>query len=577
MTLIPLNNRPDLPLALLISLILLSQIARASIAVTDNPSRELAGVVWQSNNGSAPWGAANAQRGGISRQPLLHFPPNIRRIGPQTPHSFSATLENLQLPLIARHPQDSRWIPMLASRWLVNEQAMRLYFELDADARWSDGIAVTTDDIRFTLEFLTDPATAAAWQAERLQQLISGLEVFDQQRFAFVLQEPATMNSIRELASLRPFAAHVYRNARDWPKSFDWYPEPTTGPYYLAQLNPYAQIVLRETSDWWGRDKRYFKHRFNVHRVNLRMPDEDYSVIDLLERGELDVIPLNTTENWQSERISQLSNSKRINRIQFYHQAPLPFTGLLLNANHPGLSSKSKRAAVLSALSPQTAISELNKAESLSADVIRSSDVADQQPNAETSASPGELTLSYSDQQDLIFLRLLQQQAKTKGMNILLEKVSPAELRSALQQANYDITWLRFSSPLNGENFLSLFHSGNRQVFIRMDTVQRFISGTGNTATAEQLFQYLQDESIFHTGYGYPYCRSASWQWLKLPENQGTRISTDLFDPFDAVTGGLFWIDRRQRADILAKPERGKNDDSKPHINIQYRLNNNQL
>lgn len=576
MTFTPSARYSALQLATLLLLLTFSTSGRASLIIADRPSSELSEVIWQSNSDSEPWASAKAQRGGISRQPLLHFPPNIRRAGPQTPHSFSSTLNSLQLPLIARHPQDSRWIPMLASRWLVAEQAVRLYFELDAEARWSDGAAVTTDDIRFTLEFLSAPKSGAAWQAKRLHQLVRRLEVFDQQRFAFVLHKPASTEDIHELASLRPFAAHVYRNARGWPKSFDWYPEPTTGPYYLAQLNPGTQIVLRQTGSWWGQDKPYFRHRFNVRRVNLRMPDNNHPAIQLLERGELDVMPLNTPENWHSPAARNLSKTKRVDLIQFHHQAPMPFSGLFLNADNRQLSRRSQRTAILRSLNMTAAMTALDDASPLEISFLAPAKPLPLPADTGTAALPKTLTLLYSDNLDLAFLRLLQQQAALHGLNLILEQVSPAELKRSLHQADYELAWLRFSSALNENGFLSLFRPDNGQLFIKSNTIKAFMSATGNT-DAQQLARHLQDESIFAAGYGYRYSRSASWQWLKLPENHGTRISTDLFDPFDAVSGGMFWIDRKQRADILAKPERGKNDNSEPTINIQYRLNNNQL
>ena len=42
------------------------------------------------------------------------------------------------------------------------------------------------------------------------------------------------------------------------------------------------------------------------------------------------------------------------------------------------------------------------------------------------------------------------------------------------------------------------------------------------------------------------------WPWLHLPENPLLPWLGDLFDPFDAVSGGLFSIDRKQRTEVLA-------------------------
>jgi len=577
MTLTPRPNRSALLLSTLISFLLFCSSSRASlpVAVADKPSSELAEVAWQSNSSSASWSDSRAKSAGILRQVLLQFPPNLRRAGPQTPHNFSAILEKLQLPLVARHPQDSQWIPMLASRWRLNEKADRLYFELDADARWSDGVAVTTDDIRFTMQFLGNPATAANWQAEQLQRLVKQLEIFDQQRFAFVLHQPASAATINELASLRPFAAHIYRNANGWPKSFNWYPEPTTGPYYLAQISHNAHIVLRKTSDWWGLNKTYFKHRFNVRRINLRMPDNNHPAIDLLERGELDTITLNNPENWQSARMTQLSQNKRIDRIQYYHQAPLPMNGLLLNADNPLLKKSAQRRAVLNAVDLQRAVTSLNGAVKLQPYFNPVGWKKSAETDSAASSLPAALTLLYSNNQDLSFLNLLQQEAVSAGLNLHLENVSPEVLRSALASADYDLVWLSFTAPLNSDGFLSLFQPDKGQILIAGKKIGQLLAKTDKNPDqqAAQTEQILLDEAIFSYGYGFPYSRSANWQWVKLPELPGTRISSDLFDPFDPVTGGLFWIDRKQRADILAQPERAKNSDSQPNINIQYRLN----
>ncbi|MCD8524138.1 MAG: ABC transporter substrate-binding protein [Saccharospirillaceae bacterium] len=575
MMFIPINTRHTLLLTVLISCLLLSRTAYAGIDVTERPSSELANVVWQSNDQSPVWSDDRAQSAGILRQALLQFPPNIRRTGPETPHSLSATLDKLHLPLVARHPHDSQWIPMLASRWLLNEASDRLYFELDADARWSDGIAVSTDDLRFTLQFLTNPETGANWQAEQLQRLIKQVEIFDQQRFAFVLQAPATTTAISELASLRLFAAHIYRNARGWPKSFDWYPEPTTGPYYLAQINHNAHIVLRKTSDWWGLDKTYFKHRFNVRRVILRIPDNNEQAIDLLERGELDTIPLNNPENWSSERITRLSQNKRIDRIQHYHQATLPFNGLLLNADNPLLLQRSQRSAVLAAINPERAISAVDGAVKHLPLFNKTDNSEPTNWSSEHSVLPSTLRLIYSNNQDQTILHQLQQNAATAGLDLQLKKVSPQVLNHALATADYDLAWISISTTLNAEGFNSLFQDNKGHVFIAGKKIRQFLAeADGNHEQRASLTeQFLLNESIFRYGYGFPYSRSANWQWIKLPDSTGTRISNDLFDPFDPVTGGLFWIHRKDRADILAQPERAKSSNNQPKINIQYRLN----
>ena len=73
-------------------------------------------VRWQTNSNSPTWAAA-ADPGGYLNLYLPEFPPHLRRFGPDTPHTSSPILESLHLPLLARHPRDQSWLPMLASHW----------------------------------------------------------------------------------------------------------------------------------------------------------------------------------------------------------------------------------------------------------------------------------------------------------------------------------------------------------------------------------------------------------------------------------------------------------------------------
>ena len=53
------------------------------------------------------------------------------------------------------------------------------------------------------------------------------------------------------------------------------------------------------------------------------------------------------------------------------------------------------------------------------------------------------------------------------------------------------------------------------------------------------------------------YTQAAYWQWLHLPAQGAPYYAEKLFDPFSPLYGGLFWINKKQRADILAKPQNG--------------------
>src|SRR5690606_17830917 len=166
-------------------------------------------VAWQTNDSSPTW-AGEPDPGGYLHLYLPEFPPHLRRFGPDTPHINVPMLEALQLPLLARHPGDQRWLPMLVSQWATDSQQGILYLQINPSARWSDGQPVTNRDIAFTLNFLTDPAHNADWQRQRLLQRIKRAEFFNDHQVALYLHEPFE-SAMEEIAALRPLAAHFYR------------------------------------------------------------------------------------------------------------------------------------------------------------------------------------------------------------------------------------------------------------------------------------------------------------------------------------------------------------------------------
>ncbi|MEE8307306.1 MAG: ABC transporter substrate-binding protein, partial [Gammaproteobacteria bacterium] len=52
-------------------------------------------------------------------------------------------------------------VPGVASSWQVSEDGKSYVFELRKDARWSDGVAVTADDVVFSFRRILDPQTAS--------------------------------------------------------------------------------------------------------------------------------------------------------------------------------------------------------------------------------------------------------------------------------------------------------------------------------------------------------------------------------------------------------------------------------
>ena len=79
----------------------------------------------------------------------------------QTAFSSLRLLELIYEPLV-RLDADLNVVPAVASSWEFSEDAKTLTFTIDANAKFSDGAAVTSADVKASFERLLDEATSAA-------------------------------------------------------------------------------------------------------------------------------------------------------------------------------------------------------------------------------------------------------------------------------------------------------------------------------------------------------------------------------------------------------------------------------
>ncbi|QQD21418.1 hypothetical protein GJQ54_06390 [Oceanospirillaceae bacterium ASx5O] len=455
-------------------------------------------VRWQTNSNSPTWAAA-ADPGGYLNLYLPEFPPHLRRFGPDTPHTSSPILESLHLPLLARHPRDQSWLPMLASHWATDERHRILYLQINPAARWSDGQPVTNRDIAFTLSFLTDPAHGADWQRQRLQQRIQRAEFFNDHQVALHLHPPF-QQAVEEIAALRPLAAHFYAQ-QQWPQDVNWQPEPVTGPYRLSRIKHAHSLVFERLKNWWGTSERYFQGRFNVTRVTLLSVPDTAKLLEHLQRAELDLLPV-SHDLLQQPGLQSLHQQQRLVLTEQHQQHSAISRILLLN---PAFSAdKQQRLRLLNGAAPATEYPPLL---------------------THTPGQPAGLPAAIHTQQ--------------LNAEVLLQRI---------RSSRFSLAELRFLRPLSPAQLEAQL----------ADWLQEWPGDIHLPA--------LQQQGLLHISQTPAVRYTLHWPWLQLPENPLLPWLGDLFDPFDAVSGGLFSIDRKQRTEVLANPQRRTRETPTRHI-----------
>jgi peptide/nickel transport system substrate-binding protein len=209
-------------------------------------------------------------------------------------------VEMLFRPLVAID-RDRHIAPGLALSWTVSEDGRTYAFALDPKARWEDGTAVTSEDVKFTLERILDPrAGATNWR--------STLEDMDRVEATGVTNVRVTFHkpyAERLVAFNVPIVcAAAYRSA---PKAVDRRPV-GSGAYRLESWETNQKLTLVRRSDAPEGGAAFRRVVFRV------IPDPSVR-FQAGARGELDEFRVTRDQRMMAEKEPEFLARNRILRV----------------------------------------------------------------------------------------------------------------------------------------------------------------------------------------------------------------------------------------------------------------------
>jgi peptide/nickel transport system substrate-binding protein len=187
-------------------------------------------------------------------------------------------------PDFERHPPT--FTPALARSYEWSPDHKTLTFHLRENARWSDGVPVTADDVRWTWQAQTNPDVA--WPYSYMKAQIADVEVVDPHtvRVHFKRVYPKQMLDVNEGGIL---PRHVWAQVpfSRWRQSADWFKQHLVvdGPFTIASWKPKQELVLVRNPGYFDPDRPH------LDRVVMRIIPDQASILAQLGSGDLDFTP----------------------------------------------------------------------------------------------------------------------------------------------------------------------------------------------------------------------------------------------------------------------------------------------
>jgi peptide/nickel transport system substrate-binding protein len=179
------------------------------------------------------------------------------------------------------HPPS--FAPRLASSWEFSQDNLTLTFHLRPDAKWSDGVPITAEDVRFTFRVQKDPRIGLPGLENK--DFIEDVEVVDPLtvRFHFSRVYPYQLMDAND-GHIVPAHAWGKIPFAEW-KTTDFESIMVTGgPFRLVSHTRAQTLILEREPLYWNRPRPY------LDRLIFRVVPETASQLAQLLAGSVDVV-----------------------------------------------------------------------------------------------------------------------------------------------------------------------------------------------------------------------------------------------------------------------------------------------
>ncbi|MDD7985427.1 extracellular solute-binding protein [Lentisphaera marina] len=370
-------------------------------------------LVWHNGMDQDIFSDPKATKGGTWNTSLTSFPPNFRQVGPDSNSGFRGAMDDNDLGLVDVHPVTQKLIPALAKEWAISKDRTIVYFKIDPDAKWDDGMPVIADDFIFRLKAMRSPGIVAPWYNQYYSTMVSDILKFDKHKIAVKLPSPMADTVLK--AAMRPLPYHYYGELREirkkyplsraisylkrdnkevppnilkikdeyessvtsakegektpkepsveitvedveanWVKNHNWKIQPRTGPYNISSFIKGKEVTFERNKNWWAKDKKYYKNRYNVDQIRYTVIRDTNLAFEKFKLGQLDQFALLLPNYWHS-KAKYLDPVDRgyMQKLWFYTQKPEGSSQISFNLDHPRLKDKNLRLGIIYALNIQ--------------------------------------------------------------------------------------------------------------------------------------------------------------------------------------------------------------------------------
>jgi microcin C transport system substrate-binding protein len=293
------------------------------------------GEGWTTNTDFDLIGDPRAVKGGVLKQAMMtDFPSTLRYYGPNI-SAWNFMLHSMVYEsLLSMNPNTLTYIPSLASHWQISPDKQTFRFRINPNAKWSDGVPVTSEDVIASWKLTVDKGLQDP--ARTLVYVNFEPPIAESKYIVSVKAKNVNwLNFLYFSSDMFIYPAHVLKNVSgaDYIRDWNYKLLPGTGPYIVndQDVNKGNSIRIHRRKDYWAENDRRNVGTSNFDEVQQLVVRDRNLEFERFKKGDLDYYFVQRAQMWVQElnypNIKRGLNQKR----KIFNNNPNGLQGFAMN------------------------------------------------------------------------------------------------------------------------------------------------------------------------------------------------------------------------------------------------------
>lgn len=226
----------------------------------------------------------------------------------------------------------------------LNNERTEITFHLNPKAKFSDGVAITADDVLFTINLLKSKGRPPF---DRYMKRIEHIEKLDNLTVKMEFLHSKDREFPFILASSIPVLPKHAIDIDNFEKN-GLNPIPGSGPYIISRVDPGERIIYTRNPDYWGNDLPVNRGLNNFDTVQIEYFRNDNTRFEAFKKGILDVFleePANPNR-WRLSYNFPAVRDGEVIKESFKKRTPADMIGFVFNTRRPIFKDRRVRQAL---------------------------------------------------------------------------------------------------------------------------------------------------------------------------------------------------------------------------------------